>query len=50
MPDEDEPTTRYAIVVPTDALRAAERVPRRVRQLLRIDICAVDSSGAVTPV
>lgn len=48
MPAEDEPATRYAIVVPTEALRAAERVPRRVRQLLRTDIYAVDSGGAVT--
>jgi hypothetical protein len=47
-PAEDEPTTRYAVVVPTEALAAAERVPRRVRQLLRIDIYAVDSGGAVT--
>jgi hypothetical protein len=48
MPAEDEPATRYAVVVPAEALRAAERVPRRVRQLLRIDIYAVDSGGAVT--
>jgi hypothetical protein len=48
MPANDEPATRYAMVVPAEALRAAERVPRRVRQLLRIDIYAVDSGGAVT--
>ncbi|MGH3974502.1 MAG: hypothetical protein ACRDS9_14420 [Pseudonocardiaceae bacterium] len=29
MPEEDEPATRYAIVVPTEAQRTAERVPRR---------------------
>jgi hypothetical protein len=48
MPDEDQPATRYAIVVSTEALRAAQRIPRRVRQLLRIDVYTVDSGGAVT--
>ncbi|MGH3522157.1 MAG: hypothetical protein ACRDU4_04845 [Mycobacterium sp.] len=48
MPEEDEPATRYAIVVPTEALTAADRVARRVRRLLRIDLYAVDSGGAVT--
>jgi hypothetical protein len=48
MPAEDEPATHYAVVVPAEAVRAAERVPRRVRQLLRIEIYAVDSGGAVT--
>lgn len=35
---EDDPGTRYALVVPSDALWHAQRVPRRVRQLLRIDV------------
>ena len=48
MPAEDEPSTRYAVVVPTEALHFAERVPPRVRQSLRLDIYAVDSGGAVT--
>ncbi len=48
MPAEDEPAGRYAVVVPAEALRAAERVPRRLRKLLRIDIYAVDSDGVVT--
>jgi hypothetical protein len=48
MPTEEEPAARYAVVVPTEALRFAERVPPGVRQLLRIDVYAVDSGGAVT--
>jgi hypothetical protein len=48
MPAEDELTTRFAVVVPTEALRFAERLSRRVRQLLRIDIYAVNSGDAVT--
>lgn len=36
MPDEDQPATRYAIVVPTEALRAAERVYPPVA---RVDPC-----------
>jgi hypothetical protein len=48
IPAEEEPAARYAMVVPTEALRFTERVPRRVRQLLRLDIYAVDSGGAVT--
>ncbi|MGH3804557.1 MAG: hypothetical protein ACRDTD_31340 [Pseudonocardiaceae bacterium] len=48
MTAEDEPATRYALVVPTEALRAAQRVPSWVRQLLRIDIYVVDSGGMVT--
>jgi hypothetical protein len=49
MPAEDESATRYALVVPADALWHAERVGRRVRRLLRIDVYSVDSGGAVTP-
>jgi hypothetical protein len=50
MRQEDEPAARYAIVVPVKAQRVAERVPRRVRETLRIDIYTVDSGGAVTPI
>ena len=48
MPAEDEPATRYAIVVPEDARWHAERVPRRVRELLRIEVYSVDPGCAVT--
>jgi hypothetical protein len=48
MPAEEEPAARYAVVVPAETLHLAERVPRRVRQLLRIDLYAVDSGGTVT--
>lgn len=38
---------RYAVVVPESSQRAALRVPRRVRELLRIDIYVVAADGAV---
>src|SRR3954468_2412103 len=41
MPAEDDPNTRLAVVIPTGAEPAALRVPRRVRDLLRIDVYAV---------
>ena len=42
-----EPNTRFAVVIPTGAEAAALRVPRRVRDLLRIDIYAVSDDGQV---
>ncbi len=49
MPAEDvgDPNTRFAVVIPTGAEAAALRVPRRVRDLLRIDIYAVSDEGQV---
>jgi hypothetical protein len=49
MPAEeiDEPMTRFAVVVPSNAEAAALRVPRRVRVLLRIDIYTVTDDGQV---
>ena len=49
MPAEEvsDPTTRFAVVIPTGAEAAALRVPRRVRDLLRIDIYAVSDDGQV---
>lgn len=41
------PTTRFAVVVPSDAETAALRVPARVRELLRIDIYTVSDDGQV---
>lgn len=48
MPAADRPNDRYALVVPTEALTAALRVPSRVRALLRIDVFAVSQDGTVT--
>jgi Holliday junction resolvase-like predicted endonuclease len=42
-----DPDTRFAVVVHTGAEQAALRVSRGVRDLLRIDIHAVDDDGHV---
>jgi hypothetical protein len=42
-----DPNTRFAVVVPTSAVAAALRVPRRVRDLLRIDVYAVSDDRQV---
>ena len=49
MPAEEvgDPNTRFAVVVPAGAEAAALRVPRRVRDLLRIDVYAVSDDGQV---
>lgn len=47
MPTEDDPAARYAVVVPTEALRAVQRIPARVLGLLRVDVYAVDAGGEV---
>ena len=49
MPVEEvgDPNARFAVVIPTGAEAAALRVPRRVRDLLRIDIYAVSDDGQV---
>lgn len=49
MPGEElgDPNARFAVVIPTGAEAAALRVPRRVRDLLRIDINAVSDDGQV---
>jgi hypothetical protein len=39
--------TRFAVVIPTGLEDAALRVPRRVRDLLRIDVYAVSDDGQV---
>src|SRR3954467_10790066 len=43
----DEANTRFAVVIPTGAEAAALRVPKRVRDLLRIDVYAVSDDGQV---
>jgi hypothetical protein len=47
MPLDDDPSHRFAVVVPDEALAAALRVPERVRRLLRIEVYAVNESGGV---
>jgi hypothetical protein len=42
-----DPNTRFAVVIPTGVEAAALRVPRQVRELLRIDIYAVSDDGHV---
>ncbi|WP_328504353.1 hypothetical protein OG828_44720 [Streptomyces sp. NBC_00457] len=41
------PDTRYALVVPSSSVRAAERVPAHVRRLLRIDVYEVTDDNQV---
>lgn len=43
----DQPGTRYALVVPTSSVKAAERVPPQVRRLLRIDLYEVTDDNHV---
>lgn len=40
---------RYAVVVPTGALKAAVRVPDWVRERLHVDVVEVDDVGDVHP-
>jgi hypothetical protein len=49
MPAEEvgDANTRFAVVIPTGAEAAARRVPRRVRDVLRIDVYAVSDDGQV---
>ncbi|MFF5922043.1 hypothetical protein ACFY8C_27455 [Streptomyces flavochromogenes] len=43
----EAPGTRYALVVPSTSVKAAERVPARVRRLLRIDLYEVTDDNTV---
>jgi len=49
MPAEEvgNPDTRFAVVIPTGAEAAALRVPKRVRDVLRIDVYTVSDDGQV---
>jgi hypothetical protein len=47
MPIGEETSCRFAVVVPSAAVSAATRVPRRVREMLRIDIYEVDDRDRV---
>jgi hypothetical protein len=44
---DDDSSTRFAVVIPTGNETAALRVPKRVRDLLRIDIYVVSDDGQV---
>lgn len=43
----ESPEVRYALVVPTSSVKAAERVPAHVRRLLRVDLYEVTDDGQV---
>jgi hypothetical protein len=47
MPAEDDPGAQFALVVPdwSRSVRAAARVPARVRELLRVTLCHDDDCG-----
>ena len=49
MPAEEvgDRKTRFAVVIPTGAEEAALRVPKRIRDILRIDIYTVSDDGQV---
>lgn len=48
MPGKSVGEDLFAVVVPGSAVATAERVPPRVRKLLRIEIYGVDETGRVT--
>jgi hypothetical protein len=50
MPIEEDDSYRFAVVVPTRAVAAALRVPKRTRDLLRIAVFEVTAEGAVREV
>lgn len=45
MPPEEVGEARFAVVVPETAKEAALNVPKRVRELLRINVFVVDKAG-----
>jgi hypothetical protein len=47
MPTQPQPDAEYAVIVPTEAVTAAERVPRWVRERLNISIYEVREDGEV---
>ena len=47
MPFDEDPTARFAVVVPDEAVRLALRVSKRVRVALRIEVYGVDEAGRV---
>jgi hypothetical protein len=47
MPFDEDPAALFAVVVPEEAARAALRVKKRVRDVLRIQIYAIGRDGSV---
>ena len=47
MPAEELGSAVFAVVVPDDAVKAAERVPQRIRSALGIEIYGVAEDGSV---
>ena len=47
MPAQPQPDAEFAVIVPTEAVTAAERVPRWVRELLKISVYEVREDGGV---
>ena len=47
MPFDEDPTARFAVVVPDEAVRFALRVSKRVRLALGIEVYGVDEAGRV---
>lgn len=43
----DQAGTRYAVVVPEKLIPVASRVPREIRELLKIDLYGIDSDDFV---
>lgn len=50
MQQEDDPSVRYALVVPASSRVAALDVPTRVRKQLRITVYVVEKDGTVSEV
>jgi hypothetical protein len=50
MPGEPSASDRFAVVVPSEVIVAAVRVPRWIRQRLNITIYAVDAEGEVSEI
>ena len=48
MPIAEEPTARFAVVVPAVAERAARRVPERIRALLSLEVFGIDDDDGVS--
>jgi hypothetical protein len=47
MPLDEDPSDRFAVVVPEEAIAAVRGGPERVRRLLRVEVYAVSESGGV---
>ena len=48
MPEAEDIRSCFAIVVPESASRAALDVPKRIRELLRVQVFLVNPSGEVS--